>query len=168
MAAAVTAAARGLAVLAAAAAAWGGWSWYAAAHDSAAALNQSRDQVLAAGEQAVQNLNTLDYQHLSTGLSTWDQSTTGALHTQLDQGRADFTKQVQQARTVTTAKVLAGAVTELDEHTGSASVMVALQITVTTPGSSPTSKQSRLLGQLTRTAQGWKLSDLAQASATDQ
>ncbi|QMU77737.1 hypothetical protein GXW83_20620 [Streptacidiphilus sp. PB12-B1b] len=168
MAAAVTAAARALAVLAAGAAAWGGWSWYAAAHDGSAALARSRDQVLASGEQAVQNLNTLDWQHVSAGLSTWDQSTTGGLRTQLDQGKADFTKQVEQARTVTTARVLAGAVTELDTRTGRASVMVALQITVTTPGGSPTTKQSRLLGQLTRTAQGWKLSDLDQASATDQ
>ena len=167
VAAVVKVAARGLAVLAAAAAAWGGWSWYAAAHDSSAALAAGRDQVLAAGEQAVQNLNTLDWQHLSTGLASWDQSTTGDLRTQLDQGQADFTKQVQQAHTVTTAKVLAGAVTELDESTGRASVMVALQITVSAPGSSPSVKQSRLLGQLTRTAQGWKLSDLAQASATD-
>jgi Mce-associated membrane protein len=168
VAAAVTGAARALAVLAAGAAAWGGWSWYAAAHDSSAAYAQSRDQVLAAGEQAVQNLNTLDWQHVSTGLNTWDQSTTGGLRSQLDQGKADFTKQVEQARTVTTARVLAGAVTELDRQTGRASVMVALQITVATPGSAATTKQSRLLGQLTRTAQGWKLSDLAQASSTDQ
>ena len=167
MASAVTVAARGLAVLAAAAAAWGGWSWYAAAHDGSAALAQSRDQVLAAGEQAVQNLNTLDWQHLSAGLNSWSQSTTGDLHTQLSQGETDFSKQVEQAHTVTTAKVLAGAVTELDQQTGLASVMVALQITVSEPGAGPTVKQSRLLGQLTRTATGWKLSDLAQASSTD-
>jgi Mce-associated membrane protein len=158
-------AARAAALLAAGAAAWGGWSWYAAAHDSRAALALTRDQVLAAGEQAVQNLNTLDWSHLDSGLALWDQSTTGDLHTQLAQGRADFTKQVAQARTVTTARVLDGAVTELDPGAGRAAVMVALQITVTPDGGTAAVKQSRMLGQLTRTPQGWKLSALQQAQA---
>lgn len=168
MSTAVAWTARVLAVAAAGAAAWGGYSWYDAAHDGHAALAQNRDQVLAAGEQAVQNLNTLDWQHLDAGLKVWGQSTTGDLHSQLAQGQAAFTKQVQQAKTVTTAKVLSGAVTQLDASTGQAAVLVALQITVNAPNQSPAVKQSALVGQLTRTAQGWKLSALSQSpSGTD-
>jgi Mce-associated membrane protein len=161
------AAALALVAAAAVAAAWTGWSWYSAAHDDNAAFARSRDTVLASGEQAVQNMNTLDHADLGHGLDVWEESTTGDLHTQLVQGRADFEKQVQQAQTVSTAKVLSGAVTELDTRTGKASVMVALQITVKAPKSKPSVKESRLLGELTRTAAGWKLSDLGQAPMGD-
>ncbi|MFI0899343.1 nuclear transport factor 2 family protein [Streptomyces sp. NPDC020983] len=152
-----------LAVAAAVAAAITGWSWYGAAHDDDASFARTRDTVLAAAEQAVQNLNTLDHSDLDHGLDIWESSTTGDLHTQLTQGRAAFAKQVQQARTTTTAKVLSGAVTELDTRTGRASVMVALRITVQAPEQQPAVKESRMLGQLTRTAAGWKLSALGQA-----
>ncbi|MFI0943651.1 hypothetical protein [Streptomyces sp. NPDC021020] len=152
-----------LAVAAAVAAALSGWSWYGAAHDDDASFARTRDTVLAAAEQAVQNLNTLDHSDLDHGLDIWESSTTGDLHTQLTQGRADFAKQVQQAQTTTTAKVLSGAVTELDTRTGKASVMVALRITVQAPKQQPAVKESRMLGELTRTASGWKLSALGQA-----
>jgi Mce-associated membrane protein len=161
------AAALTLAVAAAVVAALTGWSWYGAAHDGDAAFARNRDAVLAAGEQAVQNLNTLDHNDLDHGLDIWEDSTTGELHSQLTQGRTDFARQVQQAQTVSTAKVLSGAVTELDTRTGKASVMVALRITVQAPKSEPAVKESRMLGELTRTADGWKLSALGQAPMGD-
>lgn len=156
-----------LAVAAAVAAALTGWSWYGAAHDDDTAFARTRDTVLAAAEQAVQNLNTLDHGDLDHGLDVWESSTTGDLHTQLAQGRADFAKQVRQAQTTTTAKVLSGAVTELDTRTGKAGVMVALRITVQAPKSQPAVKETRMLGELTRTAAGWKLSALGQAPTGD-
>jgi Mce-associated membrane protein len=149
------------------AAALTGWSWYGAAHDDDAAFARTRDTVLAAGEQAVQNLNTLDHADVDHGLDVWEGSTTGDLHTQLVQGRSDFARQVRQAGTVSTARVLSGAVTELDARTGRASVMVALRITVTAPDGKPAVKESRLLGELTRTSAGWKLSALGQAPLGD-
>ncbi|WP_405687837.1 hypothetical protein OG204_32055 [Streptomyces sp. NBC_01387] len=159
----LTAVALALALLVAGAAAWGGWSWYAAAHDDSAAYARTRDSVLAAGEQAVQNMNTLDHRKVASGLDAWENSTTGDLHQQLTNGRTEFEKQIKEARTVSTAKVLSGAVTELDARTGKASVMVALRITVTAPKGKPSEKESRLLGELTRTSGGWKLSALGQA-----
>ncbi|MFF1832621.1 hypothetical protein ACFVXE_00160 [Streptomyces sp. NPDC058231] len=152
-----------LTVAAAAGAGWGGWSWYGAAHDESAAYAQTRDDALAAGEQAVQNMNTLDHQNLRKGLDSWEDSTTGDLHQQLVAGRTEFEKQIQQAKTISTARVLSGAVTELDDRTGKAAVMVALRITVTAPKGKPAVKESRMLGQLTRTSEGWKLSALGQA-----
>ncbi|NED57146.1 hypothetical protein G3I24_40490, partial [Micromonospora aurantiaca] len=68
-----------LLVLAALFAAWAGWSWYAAAHDDGYAYSRTREEVLQAGEQAVQNLNTLDYRDLGSGLRTWQESTTSDL-----------------------------------------------------------------------------------------
>ncbi|MER5634336.1 nuclear transport factor 2 family protein [Streptomyces nitrosporeus] len=152
-----------LAVAAAGAAGWGGWSHYDAAHDDAAAYAEARDDALAAGEQAVQNMNTLDHAQLEKGLDSWEDSTTGDLHRQLVDGRDAFVEQIRTARTVSTAEVLSGAVTELDDRAGKAGVMVALRVTVTAPEGEPAVKESRMLGQLTRTSQGWKLSALGQA-----
>ncbi|MFE9557491.1 hypothetical protein ACFYMW_33640 [Streptomyces sp. NPDC006692] len=142
---------------------WASWSWYSAAHDDTVAYAASRDKVLAVGEQAVQNLSTLDHKDVAHGLDLWQASTTGDLHQQLADGRGEFEKQVRQAQTVTTAKVLDGAVTELDDRAGKARVMVSLRITVQAPKQQPAAKDSRMLGELTRTPAGWKLSALGQA-----
>ncbi|WP_329499852.1 hypothetical protein [Kitasatospora herbaricolor] len=155
------------AALAAVPALWSGWSWYAVAHDDSAAYARARDTVLAAGEQAAQNMNTLDHRDLGPGLDLWESSTTGDLHDQLVQGRAKFEGQVRQAQTVTSAKALSGAVTELDDRAGRATVMIALRITVQVPNSAPATKDSRMLGELTRTPGGWKLSALGQAPMGD-
>ncbi|WP_435599896.1 hypothetical protein [Streptomyces sp. C10-9-1] len=159
----VLAGALALAATAAAAACWGGWSWYAAAHDDAAAFAHTREEVLAAGRQTVRNLNTLDHRDLRRGLDGWEDSATGDLHDQLTDGRAAFEKQIREAGTVTEASVLSAAVTELDERAGKARVLVALRITVTAPEGEPVRKESRMLAALTRTPGGWKLSALGQA-----
>ncbi|MFI7007203.1 nuclear transport factor 2 family protein [Streptomyces sp. NPDC050145] len=160
-------AALALTLVAGAFAAWAGWSWYGAAHDDTAAYATARDDALEAGEQAVQNLNTLDHKNLAHGLDLWESSTTGELHTQLAGGRSGFEKQVREARTVSTAKVLDGALTELDERAGRARVMVALRVTVTASGGKSSQKDSRMLGELTRTDGHWKLSALGQAPVGD-
>ncbi|MEV3932502.1 MULTISPECIES: nuclear transport factor 2 family protein [unclassified Streptomyces] len=152
-----------LTVAAAGAAGWGGWSRYDAAHDRSAAYAEARDDALAAGEQAVQNMNTLDHAQVEKGLDSWEDSSTGDLHKQLVDGRDAFVKQIEAARTVSTARILSGAVTELDDRAGKAGVMVALRVTVTAPEGEPAVKESRMLGQLTRTSEGWKLSALGQA-----
>ena len=151
-----------LAVLAAGFAAWSAWSWYQASNAGSPASAQLRDQVLQAGEQAVQNFNTLDYRKVAAGLALWEQSSTGPLHTEIVAGRAQFTRQIEQTKTVTTARLLDGALTALNPRAGTASVMVAVQITVTPASGSPVTKQSRLLGTLARTPIGWKLSALGQ------
>lgn len=152
-----------LVALAAVAAAYFGWSWYGAAHDGSLRFSRQRDAVLRAGEQGVQNLNTLDYRKVDEGFSLWEDSSTGDLHQQLVQGRDQFQAQVRQARTVTTAKILDGAITELDDRAGKASMIVAVQITVTPASGAPATKQSRMQAQLARTPSGWKLSALGQA-----
>ena len=151
-----------LAVLAAGFAAWSGWSLYQASNAGPAAAAQLRDQVLQAGEQAVQNFNTLDYRKIAAGLALWEQSSTGPLHAEISAGRAQFIRQIEATKTVTTARILDGALTALNPRAGTASIMVAIQITVTPANGSPATKQSRLLGTLTRTPSGWKLSALGQ------
>ncbi len=141
-------------------AAFSGWAWLSAPRASAAAPN--RDEALRAGEQAVLNFNTLDYRRVDQGVSLWAQSSTGALHRQVVAGRTAFEQQVRQARTVTTAKILDAALTSLNIGTGTARIIVALQITVVPATGTPVTKQSRLAGALNRTPTGWKLSALGQ------
>ena len=141
-------------------AAWSGWSWLSAPRASSDA--QARDQVLQAGEQAVLNFNTLDYRHVGQGLNLWEQSSTGALHDQIVASRATFERQIRQAETVTTAKVLDGALTALNLRAGTASIIVGLLVTVTPARGAAAIKYSRLAGELTRTPDGWKLSALGQ------
>ena len=151
-----------LAILAALFAAWSGWSWYRASTGGPPQDAQLRDQVLQAGEQAVQNFNTLDYRRVAAGLALWEQSSTGPLHTEIRAGRAQFERQIQQTRTITTSRILDGALTALNPRAGTASIIVAVRITVTPAQGSPVTKQSRLAGTLTRTPSGWKLSQLGQ------
>ena len=149
-------------VLAAAFAGWSGWSWASAAAAGPPQSAQLRDQVLQAGEQAVLNFNTLDYRKVAQGLALWEQSSTGALHSEIVAGRAQFARSIQLTKTVTTARILDGALTSLNARAGTASLIVAVQITVTPATGSPATKQSRLAGRLTRTGSGWKLSELGQ------
>ncbi len=111
----------------------------------------------------MQNLNTLDHRELNRGLDLWESSTTGELHEQLASGREEFAAQVKEAKTVSTARVLSGAVTELDDRAGRARVLVALRVTVEAADGAKTDKDSRMLGELTRTEGRWKLSALGQA-----
>lgn len=155
------------AALAAVFAAWAGTSWYAAANDDAADFAVARDDALAAARQAVTNLNTLDHRELDEGLDRWEASATGELLAQLRKGREGFEEEVRKAETVTTAEVLSAALTELDDRAGRADVLVAVRITVAAPGEKPQAKDSRMLGEVTRTGDGWKLSALGQAPAGD-
>src|SRR6516225_5811315 len=113
-----------LAVLAALFAAWSGLSWYRASAAGPPPDAQLRDQVLQAGEQAVQNFDTLDYRKVAAGLALWEQSSTGPLRTEISKGRTQFERQIQQTKTVTTARILDGALTALDPRAGTASILV--------------------------------------------
>lgn len=139
---------------------WSGWSWLSAPRASSQA--QARDQALQAGEQAVLNFNTLDYRRVGQGLNLWEQSSTGALRAEIVASRSSFEQQVRQAKTISTARVLDAALTALNLRAGTASIIVALQVTVTPAQGTAAVKYSRLAGQLTRTPHGWKLSALGQ------
>jgi len=139
---------------------WAGVSWLTAPR--APAVAQARDEALREGEQAVLNFNTLSYRHVSQGVQLWEQSSTGALHSEIAAGQSAFERQITQARSTTTAKILDAALTRLDETAGTASIIVAIQITVTPAHGAAATKQSRQQGVLTLTPSGWKLSSLEQ------
>jgi Mce-associated membrane protein len=154
-----------LIALATAAAAVFGVLWLTVSRGHASAISQDRDNALRAAEQGSINLTTLDYRNVAQGLDRWKQSTTGDLLNQLTQGNlvSTFTKQAQQAKSVTTGKVLDGVITELAGD--KAQAIVYMQVTVSAAGSKPTTKYVPLQWNLTNTKSGWKLSSLPTASS---
>jgi Mce-associated membrane protein len=161
----VLAAAVLLAIAAAACAGWFGWSWQTAAHSDALSISRDRDAVLQDAEQGVLNFNTLNYHNASAGLRLWLDSSTGTLHAGLSSNLQQEIQAVQQKKTITTAKILDGAVTQLDTGAGTASVMVAVAVTVTPAKGSPFTERESEVGQLSMTPSGWKLSALGYPSA---
>jgi Mce-associated membrane protein len=149
-----------LTVAAAACAAWFGYSWYSDAHSTALATASARDAVLADAEQGVLNFNTLDYRRASAGLRLWLESSTGTLHSQLARSLSEETSLVQSKKEITSAKVLDGAVTQLNTNAGTATVIVAVNVTVTPATGKTVSERESEVGQLARTSSGWKLSSL--------
>jgi Mce-associated membrane protein len=158
---AVTAAA---ALIALACAAWFGTSWRAAADAGTATAARARDTVLQDAEQAAVNLNTLDYQHARQDLNLWLSSSTGTLHTGIQQDLQQELQVAQQERLVTSATILDGAVTRLDTVSGTANVMLALTFSVQISGSKAAAKFESELGTMRKTAAGWRLSSLCPTS----
>ena len=148
-------------ILAAVFAAWGGWSWWSAAHDDARQFALDRQAVTQAAQHDIATLNTLDYRKVDDGLQAWLKVSTGTLHDQLAQTGTDSRKQLEQAKTVTTAQVMDTAVTALDQRAGTAKLIAAVQLDVTPSQGQPTSKRTRFQADLTRTGNGWQVSALA-------
>lgn len=153
-----------LSVLAAGVASWYGWSWWSAAHDNALDYARTRDDVLRVGQQAVANFNTLDYHDVKTGIDRWQASATGPLLDEITKDRGSYEQQIADAKTVSKAKVVDAAVTELDLHAGTARVIVFVDKTVTPATGQPADKRDRFQGELTRTTSGWKLSAIGQVA----
>ena len=142
----------------------GGW-WASVALSGSTGMATARDEALRAGEQAVQNFNTLDYRSPQAVVNLWLASSTGTLHDQINAGQADFRTEIQQGNTVTTATVLDGALTELNDSQCKASLIVAAEITLKPATGSATTKQVRIQGSLAGTrangsCTGWKLSNI--------
>lgn len=162
----VVSAAAALTIAAVVAAAWFGWSWYSAAHSSSLAYDRTRDTMLQAADQAVINFNTLDYRSPRTGLQLWLGSSTGSLHSQISGEMSTEIQTIQQRKTITTARILDAAVTQLDTDAGTGTVMLAVAVTITDSGSSPFTRQESEVGTLTDTSSGWKLSGLSYPSGS--
>lgn len=143
-----------------------GMLWANTAHSASLAFSRMRDAALQAAEQGSINLTTLDYRNVNQGLDRWKQSTTGTLYSQLTSGSlvSTFTKQAQQAKSITTGKVLDGVITDLNQQAGKASALIYMQVTVSASGGKPTQKLVPLQWDLTLTGGAWKLSGIPQSS----
>jgi Mce-associated membrane protein len=149
-----------LAVAAAAVAVWFGIAWLQASNDDGLAYSAKRDEVDRVARAAIVTMNTLDYRKLDQGLSDWADTTTGPLHDEIAGLTADKKKQLADAKPVTSAKITSSAVKELDDRGGKATVIAAIEKTVSTADGKPKPSYQRIQATLTRTGDGWKLENL--------
>ncbi len=118
-----------LVVVAFAVAGWFGVSWYRAAHDPSLTKGMARDAALQDARQAMINLNTIDYQRVQDGLTLWEQSSAGSLLSEVRANRANYARAITDSKTTTTAKVIDAAVAALDEGSGTARVLLGVDVT---------------------------------------
>jgi Mce-associated membrane protein len=151
-----------LAASAAVFAGWSGYSWYSASHSSAVTYGMARDEALTTGRTLVAELNTLDYHDVDGGLGKWLSASTGPLHDQLARTDETTKKTLAANATVATGRVVDAALSELDEHAGTAKMLASVEITMAKQGTAPAVKRNRFAAALSRTPDGWKLSALDQ------
>ena len=154
----------GCVALAAAAvfAGWSGVAWYRAANDQASTYGTARDDALQHGRELVAELSSLDYHHVDQDIARWLDASTGPLHDQLARTDDATKKTLTQDSTVASGKVLDAALSELDDHAGTAKLLASVEITIAKQGVAPATKRNRFAAALTRTDAGWKLSALDQ------
>lgn len=149
-----------LAVLAFGYAAYSGVAWYSASRSAEAQFAATRDEALRSGQVGVANFLTLDYRKVDEDLQRWLSSSTGPLRAEIDKDKDSRRQQLVEAKSVTTSRVLDSAITELDDRTGKASMIAVVESTVTPADGKAVTKINRYLTELTRTDDGWKLSQL--------
>ena len=131
--------------------------WLGASSDESVRFAGTRDEALRVGKQELVNFYTLDYKNPDASFDRLVQSSTGDLATAIKQGEANWKKQLADQKTSLTAKVLDAAVTELDDRAGTATVVAIVEVDATPDNGKPANRLPMQI-QLTRTDQGWKLS----------
>jgi Mce-associated membrane protein len=152
-----------LVVAAAAVAIWFGVSWARAGNDSTVDRAKSRDEVARIASSAIVTFHTLDFHKADETLGNWEAASTGPLHDQVVGSKDSSKKTIEAAKTVAKPTMLSLAVTDLNEFDGTATVIAAVKVEVSTeghPGQTP--KYLRIQGSLQRTGSGWKLSGIGQ------
>jgi Mce-associated membrane protein len=130
--------------------------------DDSVKVRTARDEALAAGRDGAVTMNTLDYREIDADLDKWARITTGDLHDQVVDGREQSKKAVTNAKSVTKATAMASAVAEVNEQAGTATVLVAVKVSVSMGDAAPTDRYVRLTSTLVRTDQGWRLAGIGQ------
>ncbi|MFC5804638.1 hypothetical protein [Streptomyces formicae] len=133
--------------------AYGGWSYAQARDDGATAYATARDAALTDGRRHVAGLSTADARSPQESLRTWLSASTGPLRDQLRKAGAP-------SGTAARATVTDAALTSLDDRAGTAELIATLRVELTPAGGRRTTDRKRLEATLTRTADGWKVSEL--------
>lgn len=147
-------------VAAVAFAGWAGFSWWQASNDESVAYARTRDEVLDTGRAHVTRLTTLDTSDVDGGIQRWLEVSTGALRDELAATDPKTRDALRTAGTVATGRVLDAAVSELDTRTGTAKMLVSVEVETTREGEPVSSKRNRFVAGLERTDRGWLLSAL--------
>lgn len=141
---------------------WAGWSWSRAATDDSLQYAQARDAALTDGRENLAVLSSLDHRRVDEGLQRWLEVSTGPLHDRLADTSEEIKTTLREGRTVADGAVLDVGITELDEYAGTATMLAAVEITLSEEDTASAIRRNRFTAGLTRTEAGWKLSSLNQ------
>ncbi|WP_131770157.1 hypothetical protein [Candidatus Protofrankia californiensis] len=153
----------GLLVIGLAMCLWQGWRWWAATRSDAAAnaaFTADRDAAMTAGQDGMIVFNTVDYRRAEENLDGWASASTSPLQEKVRQERTQITKTITDAKTVNTARLIQSGLNTFDHSAGTAKVIVVIEIRSVPDGQPATTERTRLTGDVTRTASGWKLSSI--------
>jgi Mce-associated membrane protein len=145
-----------IALLAVLGAGWTGWNWWQSAHSDDVTYGQTRDLVLTTASDQVKALNTVDYRKAEDDLTQWQRVTTGNLLTQLTNQHDSDVNATKAQKTVSTAKIVDAAVDTVDTRAGTATVLVAIEVTISQADGQPSVRKNRVDAVLSRTEDGWK------------
>jgi Mce-associated membrane protein len=156
----VTLAVAVLALLAFVVAGWFGLSWYRVAHDDSLARGVARDTVLQDAQQTVINLNTIDHRRVQEGLKLWEQSAAGSLLGEVQTSRDSYARAITDSKSTTTARVIDAAVAALNEGSGTAQVLVGVDVTSQFDAGTATCVRRRIQLDMRRDGDAWKIDKL--------
>lgn len=147
-----------------------GLRWYRAGTSDAKSISESRDSAVVTAQQFATDFTSLDYRHLDAYKKALQSVTDGPLYNSLAQRIDQGSKQITSAKLVVTSKIAPNqaAATQLDDHAGTASVMVVVTSTPTTNGKVGTANRVPLLVQLTKINGQWKATTGTQTSPVGQ
>ncbi len=150
-----------LAVLAFAAAVAGGVYWWTGTQGSAAQASAQRDEAVDAAEQIVVNINTVRPQSLDDDLRKAQDSLTDPMLTEYNKIRQRFADGLRQAQANVVVTPAGAALTTFDADRGTASAIVAVNVTASSATTPPTQKQQLFQVEMLRTPTGWKAAKAA-------
>jgi Mce-associated membrane protein len=116
-----------------------------------------RDAAIADGTKAAEVFTTIDYTTVEKDLDRWESVSTGDLLTEVRNDRAQSAEAIENAKSQTKGTVRDAALAEFDPAKGTARLLAAIKVDVTTGGQHSTKNQRQSL-TLEKTKDGWKAS----------
>ncbi|WP_326796378.1 hypothetical protein OG946_13645 [Streptomyces sp. NBC_01808] len=136
------------------------WRYAAAATREELDFGRERDRVLAAGQEHIGTLNSIDAADPEAGLARWQDATTGPLHEDLRRSRAASADAFDRAGVTARATVTEAAVTELDTRAGTAKALATVRVETSGGADGERTDRKRFEAGLERTGDGWKIASL--------
>jgi Mce-associated membrane protein len=150
-----------LTVLALAAAIAAGIYWWLGTHGTTANQAADRDVAVDSAEQIVVNINTVRPQTIDSDLAAAQSSLTDPMLTEYGKVRQQFADSLKKAQASVVATPAGASLTAFDDDKGTASAIVAINVTASSANQQPTQKQQLFQVDMQRTPDGWKAAKAA-------
>ena len=150
-----------LTVLAFAAAVAAGVYWWVGSHGPTATRSQDRDVAVDAAQQIVVNINTVRPQTIDADLEAAQTSLAEPMLSEYQKVRQQFADSLKKAQASVVATPATASLTSFDDDRGTASALVAINVTASSANQPPSQKQQLFEVEMQRTPDGWKATKAA-------